>query len=122
MIIAILVTTAVLVVGALIIYDSYRHSNPYEDDGLVIEWDVGGATNAYPWINVWVDHDGERIKPALSFGGIEYPELRFRDYDGDGHPEIIFEDDRYMQVVAFHPASGESKPSFKILRNDVTWP
>ena len=97
-------------------------TNPYKDEGLVIEWRTGGATSSYPWIEVWTEYEGARIVPEISFGGIESPRLRFRDYDSDGRRDIIFEDDRYTQAVAFYPAYDGRPPKFVVLGNDVTWP
>ena len=115
--------TLALLVLATVIY-GYRASrvNPYKQDGLNVEWDVGGASSSYPWIDVWVQHDGQRIEPDLQFGGIENPRLRFTDYDGDGQRDIVFEDDHHKQVVAFFPADTDSLPQFKVLKNDITSP
>ena len=110
---------ATAAVGLLILNQWRVRTNPYKNQGLMIEWDFGGATSAYPWINVWVDHEGERIEPDFYFGGIEEPWLRFRDYDGDGRKDIIFRDDHFVQVLAFYPAENGNPPRFKPLRNDI---
>ena len=121
---AIVIFSTIVLIGAGIwAFGQWRvRTNPYKDDGLTIRWDVGGATPAYSWIEVSVDHDGKEIRPDLAFGGIEYPRLRFRDYDSDGRRDIIFEDDQFMQAIAFFPAANGEPPRFEILRNDVTWP
>ena len=99
-----------------------ERSNPYTNEDLTIKWNYGGATSSYPWIDVFVNHGGKEIRPSIAFGGIEDPQLRFRDYDGDGYRDIIFEDDKVMQVVAFFPVAEGRPPRFEILRNDVTSP
>jgi len=74
--------TIVLISAGFWTFGQWRaRINPYKDEGLTIRWDVGGVTPAYPWIEVSVDHDGKEIQPDFAFGGIEYPRLRFRDYD-----------------------------------------
>ena len=113
----------ILIVMGVIAHREWRaRFNPYKNDGLTIKWDVGGATSAYPWIDVSAIHNGEEIRPGLAFGGIEYPKLRFRDYNSDGRRDIIFTDGRLTQAVAFFPAVDERPPSFTVLRNDMTWP
>ena len=121
---AIAIFAMIVLTGAGIwAFEQWRaRTNPYKDDGLTIRWGVGGATLAYPWLEVSVDHEGKEVRPDLAFGGIEYPRLRFRDYDLDGRRDIIFEDDQFMQAVAFFPAVDGDPPRFEILRNDVTWP
>ena len=110
------------VLGVLICREWRERSNPYEEEGLVIQWKVGGATYSYPWIEVWVDYGGSRHPCDFQFGGIEDARLRFRDYDGDGRRDIVFEDASLVQAVAFFPASGGHPPHFKLLHNDVNWP
>lgn len=121
---AILATTALLGVSvSIFVYSQWqKRVNPYERDGLNIEWDVRAAAPAYPWINVWVDHGVERIKPELKFGGMENPRLRFIDYNEDGRRDIVFGDDHRIQIVAFYPSTTGGSPRFDILRNDVVSP
>ena len=95
--------------------------NPYASDGLQLEWSYG-ATTTIPNLRVWADYRGQRVECPVLFGGIELAELQFRDFDGDGRRDIVFENDRYKQVVSFIPAHGDSPPQFKVIRNDVYWP
>lgn len=111
----------VAVIGWLV-QDWWIHRNPYEKDGLHLEWTFGGMTSSYPDLDAWADYRGTRIPCPVAFGGIRDPELHFRDYDGDGRRDLVFENDEYKQVVSFTPAHGDSPPAFKVLRNDVHWP
>ncbi|MGE9271222.1 MAG: hypothetical protein ACQKBU_10500 [Verrucomicrobiales bacterium] len=108
--------------GVRIVQRWRERFNPYIDQGLVIEWKVGGATSSYPWIEVGANYDGRRYPCDFHFGGIMDPRLRFRDFDGDGRRDIIFEDDQLVQAVAFFPGSGGNPPRFKLLHSDVDWP
>ena len=116
-----LVFSLIFVGGLILTYMPKRDGNPYINDGLVVRWDVGGATNSYPWINVWVLHEGSKIEPDIRFGGIEDPSLKFEDFNGDGHIDIIFFEGDVVQAVAFYPAINGQSPRFETLRNDVTW-
>ncbi|MBK1790620.1 hypothetical protein [Persicirhabdus sediminis] len=102
--------------------DEYRdlHTNPYKNDGLVIKWGVSGATNSYPWIDVWVIYDGIKIEPDINFGGLEDPKLYFKDYDGDGRKDIVFQDRGTVKAIAFFPSEDDAPPRFQTLRNDQT--
>lgn len=86
-----------------------------------MEWSYG-ATSTVPNLEMWADYRGKRIECPVLFGQMEHPDLQFRDYDGDGRRDIVFENDKYKQVVAFIPARGATPPHFKVIRNDVTWP
>lgn len=120
----IIASAALLAVSvSIFVYSLWQKSvNPYERDGLSIQWDNRADALAYPWIDVWVEHGGERIRPDLKFGGMENPRLRFVDYNEDERRDIVFGDERRMQVVAFYPGSEEVSPRFEILRNDVVSP
>ncbi|MEK0449614.1 MAG: hypothetical protein RL088_1882 [Verrucomicrobiota bacterium] len=111
-----------VVVGSWLCHYWWVHRNPYSSDGLHAKWTFWGATSSVPGLDVWADYRGRRIECPLVFGGIESPDLQFRDYDGDGRRDIVVENDSYKQVVAFIPASGDAPPQFKVIRNDVTWP
>ncbi len=118
-----IVAAATLVAGAIWFYQDWRiHRNPYTGDGLHLKWTFGGASSTVPGLDVWVDYQGNRIDCPVSFGGLDFPELRFRDYDGDGKPDIVFENNKLKQVVSFTPAQNNTPPQFKVLRNDVYWP
>ncbi len=52
---------------------------------------------------------------------MEFPDLQYRDFDGDGRRDIIFGNNKYKQVVSFTPAHGNFPPEFKEIRNDVYW-
>jgi hypothetical protein len=54
------------------------------------EWVFGGATSTVPGLHVWASYQGQNIECPVTFGGINDPELHFRDYDGDGEPDIVF--------------------------------
>ncbi len=97
------------------------HRNPYESNGLHTEWTFGGATSSVPGLNVWADYRGQRIECPVLFGGMEFPDLQYRDFDGDGRRDIIFGNNKYKQVVSFTPAHGNFPPEFKEIRNDVYW-
>src|SRR5262245_54363409 len=84
--------------------------NPYSGDGLQTEWIFGGASSTVPDLQVWADYHGKRIECPLFFGGINDPELHFRDYDCDGRRDIVFENDQYKQIVSFTPGHGDSPP------------
>lgn len=119
--IGILATAALIGASVTIfVYSLWQKNvNPYESDGLNIEWDNREEELEYPWINVWVEHSGERIAPDLKFGGMKNPQLHFVDYNEDGRRDIVFGNDLQMQVVGFYRDSEESLPRFEILRNDV---
>lgn len=111
----------VAIAGTWLSLNWWANQNPYARDGLQVEWSYG-ATSTVPSLRMWVDYRGQRIECPVFFGGIEFPELSFRDFDGDGTRDIVFANAKYKQVVSFTPAHGDSPPQFRIIRNDVYWP
>ena len=92
---------------------SVRPVNPWEPLGVHLEWSVGG-TGAYPNLDMWWEDNGERVDgPTL--GGVTHPELRFKDFDGDGIKELLFENDYQKIVVAFQPKNGSKLPRFTVV-------
>lgn len=59
-IVFLVVTVCLGALGVGIYREWTERSNPYEDQGLVIKWEVDGATSSYPWIEVWAEHGGHR--------------------------------------------------------------
>ena len=116
----ILLASCIGIAACLLAYYRWMHRNPYENAGLHVEWTYGGATSTVPCLKVWADYQGHRIDCPLVLGGISNPELRFYDYDHDGHDDIVFGDARDKQVVSFTPSHGDSPPKFKILRHDMS--
>ncbi|RYD79717.1 MAG: hypothetical protein EOP84_12695 [Verrucomicrobiaceae bacterium] len=117
------VLSALVIASLLFGWNEWKtRKNPYISEGLLIDWHYGGATPAYPSIEVHIKHGAAVIQPDLTFGGIAHPRLRFRDFDGDGRRDIVFEDERLIQAVAFYPATDDSPPFFRTLRNDIKWP
>ncbi|WP_395749842.1 hypothetical protein [Prosthecobacter sp.] len=111
----------VVATSAWVCRSVWIHRNPYSRDGLQMEWSYG-ATSTVPNLKMWADYRGQRIECPVFFGQMTDPELQFRDYDGDGRRDIVFENDQYKQVVSFIPAHGDTPPQFKVIRNDITWP
>ncbi len=115
------IIVCLLATGLVVWYAKWVRDNHCPYDELQFEWSYG-ATNSVPSVKVWTEFEGKKVECPVWFGGLNHPDFRFIDYDGDGKRDIVFENDRYMQVVAFKPASGKSPPVFTVLRNDVTWP
>lgn len=107
--------------GGWLVQNWWVRRNPYAGDGLHAEWHFG-ATSTVPSLEVWADYRGQRIECPVFFGGISRPDLFFRDFDHDGRRDIVFENDRYKQVVAFRRGRGDAAPEFRVIRNDVWWP
>lgn len=96
-----------------------RPETPLAEYGVRVEWKVGGATNSYPWIEVWFEDERQRIDCPAIFGGIADPELSYKDIDGDGIPEIHFSDDRFEQIVGFKPGVVGAPPRWIIHKNNA---
>lgn len=96
-----------------------RPGSPLSKYGVRVEWKVGGATNSYPWIEVWYEDETRRIDCPAIFGGIADPELSYKDIDGDQIPEIHFSDDRFEQIVGFKPGLAGVRPRWIIHKNNA---
>lgn len=94
---------------------SCDRSRKPQDYGVKVLWKYGGATSSYPWIEVWVDTKDGRLESPIVFGGIEDPELSYKDLNGDGVKEIIFGDSETKQILSYDPLTEK----FLVIRNDM---
>ncbi len=95
--------------------------NPYEKDGLRMEWSYG-ATSTVPTVVVYAEDPAGRVEAPIAFHGLEDPSLRYYDFDRDGAKDIVFSSEGRFQVLGFEPRKGGSLPRFQVIRNDVNYP